>query len=381
MTVLITWKRVVAVIVLAGLLGLGVAFSGVVPIAASSGHWAITYWFLHTVMRRSVAFHAPEEPPPPLGDPALIHRGAGHFATGCAPCHGAPGEERSPVVREMTPEPPYLPPKIPTWEPNELFWIVRHGVKYSGMPAWPALHRKDEVWAVTAFLLSLPELDEAGYRELALGPVAKPAPTEVGAGGLAALDDPLEVALRDCARCHGRDGLGRGVGAFPPLPTQTETYLHLTLDAFARGERQSGIMETAAARVDAETRRRLAEHYARPPASGTLPSQPADRPPADADLVLGKLLVEVGRPKAGIPPCLECHQSDDRDRYPAYPSLDGQTAEYLRTQLELFRDGARGGTPYAHIMTTVAGRMRDADIAAAAAWFARRHESRRAADG
>lgn len=368
MRVWITWRRLLAAAVVIGLLGLGVAFSGIVPIAASSGHWAVTAWFLHSVMRRSVAFHAPEDEPPPLDDPALVRRGAGHFATGCAPCHGAPGGVRSPVVREMTPEPPELPPKIPTWEPNELFWIVRHGVKYSGMPAWPALDREDEVWAMTAFLLRLPELDEAGYRELALGPVEEPPAVD---DGLAELHDPLEIALQDCARCHGRDGLGRGVGAFPLLPGQTETYLRLTLDAFARGERQSGIMETAAAGLDADTLRRLAEHYAAQPDPDLAP--PAV--PAGADLVIGKLLAKVGQPKADIPACLECHGSGD-DRYPAYPSLDGQTRAYLEEQLRLFKQGARGGTPYAHIMTTIAGRMSEAEIAAAAAWFARPAEQR-----
>ncbi|HEX6141648.1 MAG TPA: c-type cytochrome [Geminicoccaceae bacterium] len=376
MTVLITWKRVVALVVLIGLIGLGVAYSGMVSIAASSGHWAVTAWFLHSVMRRTVAVQAPEDEPPPLDDPALIHRGAGHFATGCAPCHGAPGEERSPVVRQMTPEPPYLPPKIPTWEPNELFWIVRHGVKYSGMPAWPALHRKDEVWAMTAFLLRLPELDAAGYRELALGPVDRP--SALG-DGLVELDDPLEVALRDCARCHGRDGLGRGVGAFPPLPGQTETYLHLTLDAFARGERRSGIMEAAAARVDAETRRRLAGHYARQP--DDLPRRAAASPASEADLILGKLLAEIGQPKSGIPPCLECHQSDEDERYTAYPSLDGQTAAYLVGQLRQFSQGDRGGTPYAHIMRTIARRMSDRQMEAAAAWFAQPPGQRPGASG
>jgi cytochrome c553 len=361
----ITWQRLFALVVAAGAAGLLLAWSGIIPIAASSGHWAVTAWFLHFVMRQSVAFHAPEDEPPPLDDPALVHRGAGHFATGCAPCHGAPGEIRSPVVREMTPEPPYLPPKIGEWTPNELFWIVRHGVKYSGMPAWPAPEREDEVWAMTAFLTRLPELDEAGYRELVLGPVEEPSAVD---GGLVDLADPLEVAIRDCARCHGRDGLGRGAGAFPPLPVQTETYLHLTLDAFANGERQSGIMEAAAAGLDAETRRRLAEHYAgQPDPNGAA----ANAPTPDADLVLGRLLAELGQPKAGIPPCLECHQAGDEERYPAYPSLEGLTADYLATQLELFKLGARGGTPYAHIMTTVAGRMSDAQIAAAAARFAR----------
>lgn len=366
MTVWITWRRLLALAVAAALLGLGVAWSGIVPIAASSGHWALTAWFLHFTMRQSVAFHAPEGEPPPLDDPALVHRGAGHFAAGCAPCHGAPGETRSPVVREMTPEPPYLPPKISAWTPNELFWIVRHGVKYSGMPAWPALSREDEVWAVAAFLTRLPELDEAGYRELALGPAAE----GIRDDRPRHLADPFEAALAGCARCHGRDGRGRGVDAFPPLPQQSETYLRLTLDAFAAGERTSGIMETAAAGLAPDIRRRLAAHYAEQSSGPAVASAPRESGPG-VDLTLGERLAERGRPDAGVPPCLDCHRADPDQRYPAYPALGGLGERYLLTQLRLFRDGVRGGTPYAHLMTTVAGRMSDEEIAAAAAWFAR----------
>ena len=107
-----------------------------------------------------------------LDDPGQVALGAVHYADGCAPCHGAPGEPRSPLMLAMTPPPPWLPRVIPTWDTEALFWIVRHGVKYSGMPAWPAQARADEVWAVVAFLRALPDLDAATYRRLVVGPGA-----------------------------------------------------------------------------------------------------------------------------------------------------------------------------------------------------------------
>src|SRR5690606_35032220 len=138
--------------------GLLVAWSGVYNIAASKGHWAITRAFLSFGMRNSIEFHAAATKAPALDHIALVQRGAGHYQGGCAPCHGAPGEPPSPITRDMLPEPPVLAGVVPQWKPRELFWIVKHGLKYTGMPAWPAPKRDDEVWAVVAFLNRLPDL-------------------------------------------------------------------------------------------------------------------------------------------------------------------------------------------------------------------------------
>jgi cytochrome c553 len=53
-----------------------------------------------------------------------------------------------------------------------------------------------------------------------------------------------------------------------------------------------------------------------------------------------------------------------------YPHLAGQYAEYLALQLRLFKDDRRGGTPYAHIMRMVAGRLTPAQMRAVAAYYA-----------
>src|SRR5688572_16749817 len=136
-------------------LGLGVV-SGVVPIAASSGHWWITDRFLHFAMRRSIVTHSLFVTAPPLMDPALVTRGAGHYELACRPCHGSPDLERPPIAQGMTPAPPYLPPLVAEWQPRHLFYVVKHGVKFTGMPAWPTQNRDDEVWAMVAFLERLP---------------------------------------------------------------------------------------------------------------------------------------------------------------------------------------------------------------------------------
>ena len=357
----LTRARVVMLVAGALVACLLLAWSGLINVGASSGHWAITDWFLHYVMRQSVETHSMGIEAPPLEDPALIHRGAGHYATGCAPCHGAPGQPRSVVTEAMTPPPPLLPGKIDEWDSSELFWIVRHGVKFTGMPAWAAPERTDEVWAMVAFLLKLPGLELDAYRELALGELADEQLRDAGLESLVA--DPFEPVLAECARCHGRDGQGRGVGAFPKLSGQSEAYLLASLQAYAQGLRHSGIMEPAAARLSDSEMRRLSDHYA---SMGVGPQPPQSR----GGDKLGATIARRGVSDNRIPACVACHEPGDGGRYPQYPSLRGQTAAYLAGQLRLFKAGIRGGTPYANVMEAIARRMSDAQIDAVAAYFA-----------
>jgi cytochrome c553 len=367
----LSWKQallgltVLAVLFAGG--GFLYAWSGLVPIAASSGHWAITSWVLGFTMRNAVETHSLGTQVPPLDDPALVLKGAGHYATGCAACHGAPGEARSLIVQQMTPKPPFLPPMISEWTPAQLFWIVKNGIKFTAMPAWPALQREDEVWAMVAFLQQLPALTSEQYERLAYGERAN-----AGSGAdatpdhLRPLAEPLGPALANCVRCHRADGAGRGRGAFPKLADQTEAYLLASLQAFAKGERFSGIMQPIAAGLSEDTMRALAGYYADQAGFG-VPPAPTDAPDA---IARGKAIAEQGVPEQGIPSCADCHGPKQAPRNPIYPKLAGQYAGYLALQLELFKAGKRGGTPYAHIMQSIAKRLSAEQIRDLAAYYA-----------
>lgn len=366
-----SWKRaLVGVVVMAGVFAVGgflYAWIGLAQIAASEGHWRITEWFLRFTMRNSVELSAFGIEPPPLDDPALVLKGAGHYATGCEPCHGAPGDVRSPIVLQMTPDPPPLPPKIQKRKPEQLFWIVKHGIKYTAMPGWVALEREDEVWAMVAFLQRMPQLSPEEYRQLAFGTHVENSTktgSDVAPYFLRPLTEPLGLILANCARCHGFDGAGRGLGAFPILAGQNEEYLFATLLAYAAGERRSGIMQPVAAGLSEETLRALARYYANQSGEAVGPVEAPDA------LVRGRDIAERGVTEQGIPACVECHGPRPGPRNPVYPNLAGQYADYLMLQLELFKAGKRGGTPYAHIMNHVASRLTQAQIRDLAVYYA-----------
>lgn len=356
------WAMVAAgLVVLAGIAGVLVMVSGIVPIKASSGHWAVTVWLLDFAKSRSVATHTLGVEAPPLDDPALVLKGAGHFDFGCRPCHGSPAMAQPRVARAMTPRPPDLSTAVRDFSAEELFYIVKHGIKFTGMPAWPAPGRDDEVWAMVAFLQRLPDLDARSYERLIdESPPDPPEPMQDL--------DPQEVpgaVAASCRRCHGDSGQGRGLGAFPRLAGQRRAYLEASLRAYARGERRSGIMEPIAAGLEDAELRTIAGYYANlPPASA-----PSDAT-GEGEVALGESLALKGIPGQLVPPCAKCHGPKPGPYNPHYPRLSGQYENYLVLQLQLFKSQSRGGTAYHHLMHRVAGQLEEEQMGAVARYYA-----------
>ena len=358
-----TAKYFAAFLVLMAVGGFLVAALGIIPIKASSGHWAITRWFLNFSSERSVSTHTLGVKAPKLDEPRFVLKGAGAYETNCKACHGSPAIAQPRVAQHMTPRPPYLPTVLPQWDDAELFYIVKHGIKMTGMPAWPAQQRDDEVWAMVAFLRVLKSLDAEGYRRLVWGD-APPGSEVAPMTDMTGAQSVPPAITENCARCHGLDGAGRGTGAFPILAGQTPEYLARSLLAYARNERHSGVMEPNAAGLDAEEMRQIALYFANLPR----PSPPSPSPEDSQSLRRGELIANQGIPERRVPACVSCHGPAPRN--PVYPVLAGQYPDYLVLQLELFKQGQRGGTEYAHIMRMVAGRLSQEEMRAVALYYA-----------
>jgi mono/diheme cytochrome c family protein len=160
------------VIVIAVLGGLGFVYSGVYHVGATDRHWNLTYWLLETARSRSIASHAAGIPVPQgLDDHDKIVIGTEHFAAHCAVCHGAPGVPKGDIATGLYPEPPNLAGAAKQFTPAELFWILKNGIKMSGMPSWSD-HSDAELWATVAFLEQLPGMSEQDYGKLVMASIA-----------------------------------------------------------------------------------------------------------------------------------------------------------------------------------------------------------------
>ena len=143
-------------------------YSGVYDIGATAPHLRITHWVIETARVRSIKAHAAGiAAPPGLDDPARIPMGSEHFAAHCAVCHGAPGVPKGDIARGLYPQPPDLAVTAKTYSDGELFWILKHGIKMTGMPAW-ADHSDDELWATVAFIHKLHGMTEQDYARLVM---------------------------------------------------------------------------------------------------------------------------------------------------------------------------------------------------------------------
>jgi cytochrome c553 len=347
----------------AGVLGAVLfAWSGLYNVAATRGHWAVTDWFLHFAMRNSVKTQSMSVPePPPLDDVAMIRLGLGHYQGGCAPCHGAPGFDGSPITGEMLPAPPWLPETIPAWTDEQLFWIVKHGIKYAGMPGWVAQSRDDEVWTVVAAIRSLPDMTREEYRRLAMGDAG-------GVSGRGSAGEGLTV----CARCHGDEGAANG--HVPRLAGQKREYLEHALRSYATAERSSGIMGPVAAELSDREIADLAAFYA-DISDVPFPDEPAPDEPAvkaDADLLtLGERIAVRGVPDGDVPACAGCHGVDGlaAGKDPRFPAIAGQSRHYLELQLRLWRDGAHEPGPVGQLMASASKELTDEHIRALALYY------------
>ena len=174
--ILLTALSTAAGLLLAALAGAAfVVYSGVYDVSATRQHTQWVYSLLDTALRQSVRRQARDINPPPLDDAARIQRGAACFQAKCVQCHGAPGVAASDIGKSMQPVPGPLVDALQRWRPREIYYITRHGIKMSGMPAWEFRLQDSEMWDIAAFVNHLPELTPQAYADLTQASRALPA--------------------------------------------------------------------------------------------------------------------------------------------------------------------------------------------------------------
>ncbi len=147
-------------------MGTSYLWSGLYNVAASTPHADLTHWVLETARTRSIRAHARGiVAPTEAASEAQILAGLSHFAEHCAVCHGAPGVPQGDIARGLYPPAPDLAGTVRRYNAAETFWIVKFGIKSTGMPAWSD-HADDALWATVAFIRMLPGLSKEDYAKL-----------------------------------------------------------------------------------------------------------------------------------------------------------------------------------------------------------------------
>jgi mono/diheme cytochrome c family protein len=143
-------------------------WSGIYDVAADVPHWRVTFWILEHAHDRSIDFHSRGIQPPSLKDKQLILQAAPHFQDACRRCHGAPGVDRNDFAQGLYPDPPPLSVDDVQNGLNDaqMFWVVKNGLKMTGMPAFKKIHSDDQLWAIVAFVRDLPNIYPQNYSDM-----------------------------------------------------------------------------------------------------------------------------------------------------------------------------------------------------------------------
>lgn len=153
----------IAVAVVIPLAGLAIIYSGVYNVAATNEHPPLIERLLDAAVHNSVAERAEAVKVPTL-DREKVLAGAANYKTMCAGCHGAPGVDQGLPGVAMYPQPPRLDEVAAHLTPAQVFWVVKHGIQATGMPAWGPSHSDDQLWSLVAFVQQLPKMSAAEYQ-------------------------------------------------------------------------------------------------------------------------------------------------------------------------------------------------------------------------
>ncbi len=161
---------VVIGLLIVALAALAVAWSGVIDMSATAPSTALERVVGTTLADRSIHRRAPRARNPLEATPEVLRTGLDHYRENCVVCHGAPGVAAGEAAKGLNPPAPDLS-LADAQEPSdgELFEVIGHGIRMSGMPGWLPTHTEREIWAIVAFMRHLPSLTPEERRALARG--------------------------------------------------------------------------------------------------------------------------------------------------------------------------------------------------------------------
>ena len=157
-----------AFVIVVLLLGAAIAgafiYTGIYNIGADAPHSRLVYGLLQELREKAIARGARGIiVPGDLDDPKRIAAGAGLYNEMCTGCHLGPGMEPSEMSQGLYPAAPQLA-RGNALSPAEQFWVIKHGVKLTAMPAWGKTHNDELIWDMVAFIRQMPKMSPAQYK-------------------------------------------------------------------------------------------------------------------------------------------------------------------------------------------------------------------------
>ena len=141
--------------------GLGYAMLGFFPTAANVEPPHLESHLAMSAVDASMERHAPRVANPLMPTDQNLEDGMKLYTMNCALCHGGLDRKPSVLANSFYPPPPNLisdPPDDPEWH---IFYTIRTGIRYTGMPSWDKTLSEQDMWKVTTFLSHMDKLPPA----------------------------------------------------------------------------------------------------------------------------------------------------------------------------------------------------------------------------
>jgi mono/diheme cytochrome c family protein len=161
---------VIATLVALTVIVIAVTHLGLYPIGADNPPSHLERTLAGRAMDVYADKHKPAGDNPIPSTPANLAAGAKAYEENCALCHGGAKAKISPMQNQFSPPAPQLINRIPHDPPSWMFWVTKHGVRMTGMPAWTGILSDDQIWKIVAFIKSsdkLPAEAQAAWQSAA----------------------------------------------------------------------------------------------------------------------------------------------------------------------------------------------------------------------
>ena len=281
----------------------------------------------------------------------------------CSACHGPTGVSASPMYPNLAAQ-------------NDAYIIkqlqdFKSGARSDAMMSPMAANLSDEDMAdLAAYFSGLPSAIEQAKASASEGSTSATTTSVPVAGSVDIISSTPAAAIyagnvgagqeksAACVACHGSDGNSL-VGIYPSLAGQSANYIAKQLSDFKSGNRKDPVMAGMVAGLSEEDMKDLAAFFA---------VQTTKAGTGEANEVGHKLYIS-GNAEKEISACVACHGITGKGMKQAgFPSLTGQSTDYLTKQLMSFREGSRGNDNNG-IMRNIAIKLSDADIEAVAQYI------------
>lgn len=154
---------VLSVLVIEAILVVIFAETGLYNVSTLSPDPSVVKWLFGTTSDKSAARYSEGIAVPSLADPAMTAAGFKDYHGMCEICHGAPGVAKTDIGKGLYPHPPDLAKSAKELPANRLFWVIKNGIKSTGMPGFGKTNQDGKIWTIVAFLEKMKNLTPQEY--------------------------------------------------------------------------------------------------------------------------------------------------------------------------------------------------------------------------